>query len=120
MAAETVNHTPPLVRYVPATFPMAIQTIAALEERIREYQGYADRGADVAFVVADCHAMIALVRETFDLWPEPATFDREQARAQFVTDHPEYVHPQPAAFDPSEGSPDPIPGRVLAYWNHGA
>jgi hypothetical protein len=59
--------TPPaLLRLVPTTFPGAVQTIAALEERItllRSLEG------DQAWAIVDAHAALAQVREAFDLWP---------------------------------------------------
>ena len=106
----TATQNPPLVRYVPATFPMAIQAIAALEDRVREYQGYADRGADVAFVIVDCHAMIALIRETFGLWP--------RSEAELDAAHEQGVA-ELDALRLRDGIPD-VPVALDTYWNRGA
>jgi hypothetical protein len=54
-----------LTQSVPLDYLAAIQAVAALEDRIREYQQYADRGADVAFVVTDAHRAVVAIREAF-------------------------------------------------------
>jgi hypothetical protein len=92
--------TPPMARIIGVTLPMAVQAIAALEDRITEYQGYANRGADVAFVVADCHALVATLREAFGLWP--------RSEAEFDALH------EATLFDPEDDSPDPVPDIPLA------
>ena len=57
--------TPPLTRLVPMDYPAAIQAIAALDNRIREFQAHVAHGAPVAFAVADAHRAVSAIRETF-------------------------------------------------------
>ena len=55
-----------LTRKVPMDYPAAIQAIAALEDRIREYQSHVDAGfAGIEFVITDAHRAAVAIRETW-------------------------------------------------------
>lgn len=109
MTAPVTDDRPvSLTRMVGITYPVAVQLIAAAEDRLREYQGYVHRGADVAFVVADCHAAIATLREAFGLWP--------RTEAQLDAAH---EAAQADIADLIAGEAD-VPVALDVYWNRGA
>lgn len=78
-----VRTDPPLLtQQVPLDYLAAVQAIAALEDRIREYQHYADRGADVGFVVTDAQRAVVAIREAFRLYPRGAREAMAEATAE--------------------------------------
>ena len=103
--------TAPLLRYVPATYLGAVQGIAAIEVRIAEMQSWP---GDFTSEIAAAHAFLMAIRVAFDIHElSDAEIDakHEQAEAELA---------RVMAFDPAEGSYDPIPDVPLAvdvYWN---
>jgi hypothetical protein len=93
------------VRPVAVTFPQAVQAIAACEDRIRHFQDLADRGADVTEAIRDSHAFVAILRETFGLWPMT---ERELEEA----------HEAAVAAVDRMTAPADVPQALDAYWNH--
>lgn len=70
--------TPPeLLRPVPLGYPAAIQAVAALEDRLREYQAHVRAGAPVEFVIVDCHAALVAIRTAFRIPRELTDLERK-------------------------------------------
>lgn len=99
--AQPATHTPPaLVRYVPTTFPMAVQAIAALEERVALL-----RTSGEEWALIDAHAALASLRAAFDLWPSEAQLDAAHEAAMHAM---------------SELAEADVPLALDSYWNRGA
>src|SRR6186713_3165333 len=97
---ETVTAPTPLLRYVPATYLGAVQGIAAIEVRIAEMQSWP---GDFTSEIAAAHAFVMAIRATFGI--EEMTEAEIDAAHERATDELDRL----IAFDPAEGSYDPIP-----------
>lgn len=93
---------PPLLsHHVAMTYPAAVQAIAALEDRILHLRALRAE----AWAIADCHAAVMALRETFNLYDTEAAMDAAHEAAHAALD-------DLAAVD--------VPAALDSYWNRGA
>jgi len=101
-----MHDTVTLTRAVVTDYPAAVQGIAAIEQRIIELRAWP---GDFTREIAAAHRLVVSLRQAFGI--------REMSEAEVDAMHERAVAEldRVMAFDPAEGSPDPIDVPVAFF-----